>query len=386
MDNSHQLLNVINLVQGVAAIFRNYGRAINDVKLAEIVVFLYKSARASSTRKSYTVGQRHWAHFQLAHPKIPFFPFQSHSANQVTLALCFFAAHLASRPRIRRHTTVRSYVCHVKALWRDAGCAEEHLDSALLRAVMRGIRRALPSPPDPREAFVLPNYKLPSYYLDPPSDRLLIFKAATVLGFHAMLRFGAFCQFNAQSLSLVLTNGLEVPLSSTPIQNFTTLRRSLVGIIFKFSPKYTSAHSRGVAYFCHICVIAPSLKSHCPVCVIVKLWRRGHFRAPFRPVFNPIFFSPPTLTAYLGYIAGKPGPHPQNPFKSHSLRIGGHTFYTVHGMNPDLRDYLARRAIPRCSLRYYRASPAANLYALRSFYKSISPSTLIPPSPNPPAQ
>ena len=253
---------------------------------------------------------------------------------------------------------------------------------------MRGIRRALPSPPDPREAFILPSYKLPTHYHTPPSDRWLIFKAATILGFHAMLRFGAFCQFNAQSLSLVLSNGHELPISNTPIQTLPTLRRSLVGVIFKFAPKYTSAHPRGIAYFCHICAVAPPLKPHCPVCIIIKLWRRGHFRAPFRPVFNPIFFSPPTLSSYLGHIAGKPGRHPQNPFKPHSLRIGGHTFYTVHGMNPDLRDYLARRAIPRCSLRYYRASPAANLYALRTFYKSVSLTSPVLPfsRPDPSAQ
>ena len=104
-------------------------------------------------------------------------------------------------------------------------------------------------------------------------------------------------------------------------------------------------------------------------------------------MFNPAFFSPAALSAYLGYITGKPGRHPRNRFKPHSLQIGGHTFYTVHGMNPDLRDYLARRAISRCSLRYYRASPAANLYALRSFYKSVPvPSPAPPPVPTLTAQ
>ena len=245
---------------------------------------------------------------------------------------------------------------------------------------MRGIRRALPAPPDPREAFILPCYNLPNYYHKPPSDRWLVFKAATVLGFHAMLRFGAFCQFNAQSLCLVLTNGHELPISSTTFQNLPKFRPFLLGVVFRFAPKYTSAHSTGVAYFCHICVVSPSLKSHCPVCVFFKLWRRGHFRAPLRPVFNPVFFSPPALSSYLGHVAGKPGNHPKNPFKPHSLRIGGHTFYTVHGMNPDLRDYLARRSVPRCSLRYYRASPAANLYALRSFYKSLSSSSFTLPA------
>ena len=104
--------------------------------------------------------------------------------------------------------------------------ARKSLQSPFHRPVMRVIRRALPSPPKPREAFILPNYKHPSYYHNPQSKRALVFKAATVLGYHAMLRFGAFCQFNAQSLCLELTNGHELPISNTSIQNLYNLRRS----------------------------------------------------------------------------------------------------------------------------------------------------------------
>ena len=143
-----------------------------------------------------------------------------------------------------------------------------------------------------------------------------------------MFRVGANRQFNAQSLSLVLANGHELPIPNTPIQSLPTLRLSLRGVIFRFAPKYTSTHSRGVAYLCHICAVAPALKKQsCPVGVIIRLWRRGHFRAPHRPVFNPIFPSP-ALSAYLVHTAGKPEPSPQNPSKPHSLRIGGHTCYT----------------------------------------------------------
>ena len=115
---------------------------IGNKHLAEVVIFLYKAARAKSTRKSYSVGQRHWVRFQRQHPRIAFFPFAAHCPDPVSLSLCFFAAYLASRQKIRRHTTVRSYVCHVKALWRDAGCSADLLNSPLLTAVMRGVRRA----------------------------------------------------------------------------------------------------------------------------------------------------------------------------------------------------------------------------------------------------
>ena len=31
--------------------------------------------------------------------------------------------------------------------------------------------------------------------------------------------------------------------------------------------------------------------------------------------------------------------------KPHSLRIGGHTYYTVYGLDAEFRDYLARRKV-----------------------------------------
>ena len=100
----------------------------------------------------------------------------------------------------------------------------------------------------------------PTITKSPHPKKALIFKAATILGFHAMLRFGAFCQFNANALYLVLTNGRELRLANTPIQTLPNLRSSLLGIVYRFEPKYTSVHSWGTAYFCHICVVAPPLK------------------------------------------------------------------------------------------------------------------------------
>ena len=51
------------LLKGVAATFRTYGLTIGNSHLAEVVIMLYKAARANSTRKSYIVGQRHWVRF-----------------------------------------------------------------------------------------------------------------------------------------------------------------------------------------------------------------------------------------------------------------------------------------------------------------------------------
>ena len=134
--------------------------------LSEVVLLLYKAARSNSTRKSYIVGQRHWVRFQNLHPSIPFFPYTTFSPVPVSLALCFLVAYLTSRPTINRCTTVRSYLCHVKALWRDAGCANNLLNPPMLAAIIR----ALPALPYSRSASLLPLYLPPPFYLHPPSD------------------------------------------------------------------------------------------------------------------------------------------------------------------------------------------------------------------------
>ena len=114
------------------------------------------------------------------------------------------------------------------------------------------------------------------------------------------------------------------------------------------------------------------------MCVLSFLVIGGLLRFLSRSLFDPLIFSPGALTFYHGHLAGKPGLTPNNPYKPHSLRIGGHTFYTIHGMDPDLRDHLARRAITRCTLRYFRASPASNLHALRAIYKRVPVATSAP--------
>ena len=370
------LTNINHTVLGIIEMLREYGRTIRNKPLAEIVILLYRAAHSDATRKTYAVGQRHWIRFHNAHPRIDFFPFAATNINPTTLSLCFFVGYLASRPSIKRYTTVRSYICHVKALWRDAGCPENLLHTPLLRRLMRGVRRLLPAPIDAREAFIPPSFLMPKYYVQPPSTRLLLFKAAVTLGFHAMLRYGAFCQFTVSRLTVVLKNGCERAFTSFGHAPLPIAPHLALGVLFTFTPKYTLSNGIGTAFFCHICDVAPTLAMHCPMCVIAALIRNRLLRSPNHSPFDPLVFTPAALTSYLGHVAGKPGRPPSNPFKPHSLRIGGHTYYTIHNMNPDLRDYLARRAITRCSLRYFRASPAENLRALRSFYKRQAPTAI----------
>ena len=168
-----------------------------------------------------------------------------------------------------------------------------------------------------------------------------------------MLRFGAFCQFTPNLLTAILHNGGELPLSQIPSDLVTSLGSFIVGFMFTFSPKYTSSNGRvTTAYFCHICDVAPTLAPHCPPCILLKMSRRGLLRFPFRPVFNPSFFSPSALTSYLQLFSGRRRDQSHDEFKPHSLRIGGHTFYTMHGMSADHWDFLARRVINRFSLHY----------------------------------
>ena len=54
-------------------------------------------------------------------------------------------------------------------------------------------------------------------------------------------------------------------------------------------------------------------------------------------------------------------------FKSHSLRIGAHTFFVTYGLPEDFVDFLGRRKVARSSLLYYRASPKLTIQKLRRF-------------------
>ena len=100
---------------------------------------------------------------------------------------------------------------------------------------------------------------------------------------------------------------------------------------------------------------------------------RGMFLRPRQPIFPPDF-NPDTFCPYLMFLAGEGRlPVDIRLLKTHSLRIGGHTYFTAMGMIRDLTDYLGRRKVARCSLRYYRSSPHLTLSAIRRFFRSVPP-------------
>ena len=54
-----------------------------------------------------------------------------------------------------------------------------------------------------------------------------------------------------------------------------------------------------------------------------------------------------------------------------SLRIGGHTFYSIKNMHSDFTHFLARRKISKASQLYYRARMVDNISRLTIFFKYI---------------
>ena len=59
-------------------------------------------------------------------------------------------------------------------------------------------------------------------------------------------------------------------------------------------------------------------------------------------------------------------------FKSHSLRIGAHTFFMTYGLPEAFIEFLARRKSPKVAQIYYRASAKLTLRKLRQFAGNFS--------------
>ena len=145
------------------------------------------------------------------------------------------------------------------------------------------------------------------------------------------------------------------------------------GFSFHFHPKIHLIRRKG-----HFCIFLSHLRHN--AWLASSLPCMYHFtstkEAPFpfsHSSFEPKILTSTALSSYVALIAAGSRAKSSNVFKPHSQRIGEHTFYTMHCMSADLRDYLARWVINRCTLRYFRASPVCNLQALRDFYATLKP-------------
>ena len=111
--------------------------------------------------------------------------------------------------------------------------------SEFVAKVSRGIRRALPSDPDTRQAFLLLDCRPPRTFGDPRSPADFKLKLAALLGFFGMLRFSAIAQLTPQKIMLVSPCGQEVPLSRVHAMAARSLQSTFIGFYFRFRGKST---------------------------------------------------------------------------------------------------------------------------------------------------
>lgn len=274
--------------------------------------------------------------------------------------MCFFAADLFRNKANFRATTVRNYVGHIRSLWARSGAALSPFDQTVLNRILRGVRALRPNTSDSRVAFLLPHYRLPRIFLNPCSKDHLIFKAAVILGFFGMFRFSTFEKLNAQAIILVDRQGREIQLT-TECQNLL-YSPQLAGFYLNFSSK---CHANARAYYCTLKHLPTTWRTLCPLTILQHLAKNNMlFHAE---IFPRKRLSSKALGSYMTYLARS-----STPFTPHSLRIGGHTFFSVHNMNEDFVQFLGRRTITRASQLYYRARALDNIIRLEIFFGRLS--------------
>ena len=150
--------------------------------------------------------------------------------------------------------------------------------------------------------------------------------------------------------------------------------RKFIGFYFRFRGKSNPiGDPPQTAYFPKLSDIAASFIPFCPLHLLDQIHARGFFLKAHNHIF-PKTLKADDLCSFMMYLASG-GRISVNLalIKSHSLRIGDHTYFTAMGMTPDLTDFLGRREVSRSSLRYYRASPSLTLTAIRCFFRSVPP-------------
>ena len=78
------------------------------------------------------------------------------------------------------------------------------------------------------------------------------------------------------------------------------------------------------------------------------------------------------LGSYMSYLAQS-----TRIFTPHSLRIGGHTFFSVQNMHEDFVQFLGRRTINKTSQLYYRARAADNVLRLSLFFQRLTSESIV---------
>ena len=244
---------------------------------------------------------------------------------------------------------------------------------------MKGIHRALPAAPDSRHAFLLLDSRPPHQFTDPASPAEYKLKLATLLGFFGMLRFDIILNFRPSQIVLVKPGGREDLLSRVPFITARSIVTDYIGFYFRFRGKSTPiGDPPQMAYCPKICDFDKQFEQFCPVALISVMHGKGYFLRIHRRLMHNVL-TPKTLCAYIVTLAGRGLTQVQSALiKTHSLRIGGHTYLTAMGMTRDLTNYLGRRKVKESSLRYFRASARLTLSAYRTFFSAIPPPAPLP--------
>jgi len=280
--------------------------------------------------------------------------FLSRDCFSVFLLHIFFAIQKISNPR---PFAIMSATC--AGCGRSAGCDLPVFDKQIITRILRGLSALRPPGFDSRVAL-LPHLPLPSTFTHPRSVDHLLYKAAVVFGFFGMLRFSSFAKLTIPHIILVDRSGRETTLT----REYASLLYSnrLAGFYFAFSSK---CHSNARACYCSLKNFQAPWTTLCPVTVLQHLGINGLLFSG--PLFPKSTMSSQVLGSYMTFLA-----QTSRIFTPHSLRIGGHTFFSVQNMHEDFVQFLGRRSINKTSQLYYRTRAADNILQLSLFFQRLT--------------
>ena len=145
------------------------------------------------------------------------------------------------------------------------------------------------------------------------------------------------------------------------IQNSLNFSNKIIGFFFNISDKY---HPVARVYLAKLSDTIPNWKPICPLRALRLLWVHDLLK---RNPFSKARLKKSDLIRAMKQIDGN-----NKKFKSHSLRIGAHTFLMTYGLPEAFIEFLARRKSPKIAQIYYRASAKLTLRKLRQFAGNFS--------------
>ena len=345
-----------------------FGDVLADSTLATTAALLLNNAVKPSSRRTCESGQNKFRKFSLQYIGAYFMPKNENHLSLRGLLLCFFTASLFLDRKKLKSTTIRNYVGHIRAKWEKTGVTLTVFDKTIISRLLKGVATLRPTTTDKRTAFLLPHFSFPATFKHPYSRDQLIFKAAVIFGFLGMFRFSTFGKLSCHSVVLISAGRDEFQLKSGTYAELSHLLRNknIMGFYFHFAAKF---HPHGRAYYCKLDDLTTPWGELCPLRTLTALSQNGLLSS--KRLFDKRLLTSGSLGSYMQYIANT-----RRPFTPHSLRIGGHTFYSIQNMHGDFVQFLGRRSINRASQLYYRASAADNINRLRLFFKNIASRTL----------